>query len=111
MVWNSICVNGGGMAQEQKRSGGGGDDDELRPDGSAGQERRESSPRTPTTCSTRSTTCWKRMPRTLVRAYGAEGRPVNRSPDISSFTEYLARHCPDSLPGRRAETVLSPRRC
>lgn len=27
---------------------------------------------------------------------------MNRSPDISSFTEYLARHAPDYLPGRRA---------
>lgn len=27
---------------------------------------------------------------------------MNRSPDISSFSDYLARHAPDSLPGRRA---------
>ncbi len=28
---------------------------------------------------------------------------MNRLPDISSFTEYLARHAPDLLPGRRVE--------
>jgi len=32
---------------------------------------------------------------------------VNRSPDISSFTEYLTKHAPELLPGRRLEQQLS----